>query len=288
MLICLKELSHTYKPGTPFAARALAEVNLNIPRGQFVGLIGPTGSGKSTLVQHLNGLLKATSGQVMVDGQDLAARETRLKEIRQRVGLVFQYPEHQLFEETVARDVAFGPRNMGMPEDVALQRAEEAVKAVGLDYQALKDRSPFSLSGGQKRRVAIAGVLAMHPQVLVLDEPTAGLDPRGRTELLDMVADLHKQKGLTVILVTHSMEDVARLADRCVVMHRGRVVMDGSPREVFARGAELRQLGLDVPPTVQLMEQLRARGLAVPAVALTLAEARDAILRAVKGGGRAV
>lgn len=284
MPIELQGVTYTYNPGTALQATAVEDVNLTIDDGDFIGLIGPTGSGKSTLVQHLNGLLKPTRGRVLVDGVDIAARGADLRAIRQKVGIIFQYPEHQLFDETVAADVAFGPRNLGLPQDEIDRRVADALAAVGID-EATAKRSPFALSGGQMRRVAIAGVLAMQPKVLVLDEPAAGLDPRGREEILGHIKRLHEERGLTVVLVSHNMEDVARLAKRVVVMHRGRVVMDGSPRLVFSRAEQLAEIGLGVPPMTELSKRLRARGFDVPSDLLTVDEAREAIIRVM--GGRA-
>lgn len=282
MPIELQNVTHTYNPGTVLQATAIEDVSLTIEDGDFIGLIGPTGSGKSTLVQHLNGLLKPTAGRVLVDGADITVRGADLRSVRQKVGIIFQYPEHQLFDETVAADVAFGPRNLGLDKGEIERRVAAALAAVGLD-DATARRSPFALSGGQMRRVAIAGVLAMQPKVLVLDEPAAGLDPRGREEILGHIRRLHQERGLTVVLVSHNMEDVARLAKRVVVMHRGHVVMDGSPRQVFARAEQLEEIGLGVPPMTELSKRLRARGLAVPPDLLTVEEARDAIIRAMGG-----
>jgi len=284
MPIELQGVTHIYNSGTTLQATAIEDINLTIDDGDFIGLIGPTGSGKSTLVQHLNGLLKPTRGRVLVDGVDITARGADLRAIRQKVGIIFQYPEHQLFDETVAADVAFGPRNLGLPQDEIDRRVTAALAAVGID-EATAKRSPFALSGGQMRRVAIAGVLAMQPKVLVLDEPAAGLDPRGREEILGRIKRLHEERGLTVVLVSHNMEDVARLAKRVVVMHRGRVVMDGSPRLVFSRAEQLAEIGLGVPPMTELSRRLRARGFDVPSDLLTVDEAREAIIRVM--GGRA-
>lgn len=278
MAIRVEHLTHIYMPGTPMEAVALEDVSLEIADGEFVGLIGQTGSGKSTLVQHFNGLLKPTSGKVYVDGLDLGAKGTDLKEVRRRVGLVFQYPEHQLFEETVFADIAFGPRNMGLEGEELTRRVREAMEMVGLDYESLKDRSPFELSGGQMRRVAIAGVLAMKPKGLVLDEPTAGLDPRGRNEILQQVKELHRRFGLTVVLVSHRMEDVARLADRLLVMHQGRLVLTGTTREVFRQAEVLQEIGLGVPQVTELMRRLRGRWPKLPVDVLTVEEAEREIL----------
>jgi energy-coupling factor transport system ATP-binding protein len=262
MPIVVEHISHIYNPGTPFESRALEDVSLEIADGGFYGLIGPTGSGKSTLIQHLNGLLKPTRGRVLVDGADLGVQGTNLREIRQKVGLIFQYPEHQLFEETVGQDIGYGPKNLGLPSGEVEERVQEAAAMVGLDPDILK-RSPFELSGGQARRVAIAGILAMRPKILILDEPTAGLDPRGRNDILGRIASLHRDHGLTVVLVSHSMEDVARLAQRLLVMHRGRLWLEGSPETVFSRAEELKAVGLAVPAAAELMQRLRARGWSV-------------------------
>lgn len=285
MPIALSHVSHVYQPGTPFQWQALDDVSLEIPDGGFWGIIGPTGSGKSTLIQHMNGLLKPTSGQVMVDGVDLSTRGANLRLLRQKVGLVFQYPEHQLFGETVAEDVAFGPKNMGLSPAEIDRRVNTALERVGLDL-AYRNRSPFGLSGGQARRVALAGVLAMEPKVLILDEPTAGLDPRGRDEILSLVKTFPAM-GMTVILVSHSMDDVANLADHVVVMYKGRVHMQGTPQELFSRRAELEAIGLGVPAATILVDMLRERGWDLPAGAVTLTQATDAIAAALKrGGGR--
>ena len=264
MSIVIEHLNYVYMAGGPYETKALSDVNLTIGDGEFVGLIGHTGSGKSTLVQHLNGLLKPTSGLVLVDGEDMNGEKTDRRAIRQRVGLVFQYPENQLFEETVEKDIAFGPKNLGLDEAEIARRVKDAMRRVALDYDKLHERSVFELSGGQMRRVAIAGVLAMEPQVLVLDEPCAGLDPRGREEILGLIKKLHEEAGTTIVMVSHSMDDVASLAERVIVMNHGEVVMDGVPRDVFSRGEELRSMGLDVPQAVQLAGKLRERGYAVP------------------------
>jgi len=284
MPIVFEGVSHIYQPGTPFEWKALEDVTLTIPDGEFWGLIGPTGSGKSTLIQHMNGLLRPTSGRVLVDGMDLADRSTDLRKVRQRVGLVFQYPEHQLFGETVFEDVAFGPRNMRLDAAEVERRVLSALERVGLPAD-IKDRSPFGLSGGQARRVALAGVLAMEPRVLILDEPTAGLDPQGRAEILDLVGTF-PALGMTVILVSHSMDDVAERADRVLVMHRGRVHMVGTPRELFARRAELEAIGLGVPAAVDLADKLRARGWDLPPDIVTLDQAVEAIKAALQARGK--
>ncbi len=257
---------------------ALRNVSLEIEDGELVGIIGPSGSGKSTLVQHFNGLLKPDSGKVYVDGVDLTLKDTQLRPIRQKVGMVFQYPEHQLFGETVLEDVGFGPQNIGLSDDEVVQRVQEALAYVGLDFASIKDQSPFELSGGQKRRVAIAGVLAMRPSVLILDEPTAGLDPEGREEILAEIRQLHND-GITVVLVTHSMEDVARLASRLIVMDQGAVALDGTPVEVFGQAARLKELGLGLPEITELMHELKANGLDVRTDILTVPEAEEEIIR---------
>jgi len=279
MPIKLEQVSFVYAEGSPFQQHALKDINLTINDGEFVGIIGQTGSGKSTLVQMLNGLLKPTSGTVTVNGLVTTAKGVKLKSLRQEVGLVFQFAEHQLFAESVAADVAFGPLNQGVPALELASRVDSAILTVGLPLE-IKQRSPFELSGGQMRRVAIAGVLAMNPKVLILDEPTAGLDPRGRDEILARIRELHRERGITVILVSHSMEDVARLVDRLVVMHEGQVIYDAPPREVFAHGAALKAIGLGVPQATEVLQLLRQRGWAVPEVALTLEEARQAIAQA--------
>ena len=287
MPIVVEKLSHTYMPDSPFQATAIHDVDLTIGDGEFIGLIGHTGSGKSTLIQHLNGLLKPTAGRVLVDGKDLADKETDKRAVRQRVGIVFQYPEHQLFKETVALDVAFGPKNLGLSREEIDARVRDAMQSVSLDYETYKDRSVFELSGGQMRRVAIAGVLAMNPGTLILDEPCAGLDPRGRDEILGLIRTLHQERGVTVVMVSHSMDDVASLVTRVIVMNKGMVAMDGAPRDIFLRGEELRAMGLDVPEAVKLKEKLIARGFDVPADAYRKEELIDAIEKLVKGDAHA-
>lgn len=286
MPIELREVSHVYGAGTPFAHEALSNINLKIDDGEIVGIIGHTGSGKSTLVQHFNGLLKPTSGQVLIDGVDITQPGVNLRDVRRKVGLVFQYPEHQLFEETVAADVAFGPKNLGLDSETVEERVRAALMMVDLDYEKLKDRSPFELSGGQKRRVALAGVLAMQPKVLVLDEPSAGLDPRSRDELLQLIVKLHAEYGMTVIFVTHNMSEAAKLASRLIVMHQGKIAMDGTPREIFQRGPELEAIGLGVPEITTLMHRLAAVGIEVNTNVLTVEEARDEILAWLRRGKR--
>ena len=292
MTIELRGVSHTYPAAGAVHGPALHEIDLVIEDGEFVALIGPTGSGKSTLAQCLNGLIRPSAGQILVGGRDITTDEARrdLRWLRRRVGMVFQFPEHQLFEETVLADVSFGPKNLGLPPDEVAQRARRALTAVGLEDAELAKRSPFALSGGQMRRVAIAGVLAMEPEMLVLDEPAVGLDPRGREEILGQIESLHRERGLTVVLISHNMEEVARLAGRSLVLAEGRLVMDGPSGELFARGAELRRLGLDVPVTVQVLELLRAGGWDVPASAGDTASTAAAIAAAAArrrgNGGR--
>lgn len=284
MSIKLEHINYVYSPGTAYEKHALKDIHLEIPHGQFVGIIGHTGSGKSTLIQHLNGLVKATDGALYYNGENIYAEGYPMRELRNQVGLVFQYPEHQLFEVDVLSDVCFGPKNQGCSEEEAKQRALEALKLVGLK-EKYYDRSPFDLSGGQKRRVAIAGVLAMKPKVLVLDEPTAGLDPKGRDEILDQIAFLHKSCDMTVILVSHSMEDVAKYVDRIIVMNHGQVAFDDVPKKVFEHYEALEQMGLSAPQVTYIMHELKAHGLDVPADVTTIAEATEAILAALKKKG---
>ena len=286
MSIVIEHLNYVYMQGGPYETKALDDVSLTIHDGEFVGLIGHTGSGKSTLVQHLNGLILPTSGQITVDGMELADKNTDKRAIRRRVGLVFQYPENQLFEETVAKDIAFGPKNLGLDEAEIDRRVRTAMRRVALDYDKLSQRSVFELSGGQMRRVAIAGVLAMEPQTLVLDEPCAGLDPKGREEILGLISDLHRESGATIVMVSHSMDDVAALAERVIVMNHGKVAMDGAPREVFSRGEELRAIGLDVPQAVELAQKLREKGFDVPEGIYKIEEVRAAVEAIVGKGGR--
>ena len=278
MSIVLDHVNYTYSAGTAYEKHALKDINLTIPDGQFIGLIGHTGSGKSTLIQHLNGLIKATSGTIYYDGRDIYDEDFSKKELRTKVGLVFQYPEHQLFETTVVKDVEFGPKNMKLPQLEVNMRTFEAIKMVGIPEE-LYDASPFELSGGQKRRVAIAGVLAMKPEVLILDEPTAGLDPMGRDEILDQIAAIQKERKITVILVSHSMEDVAKYVDRLIVMDHGSVQFDGTPREVFSHYKELEAMGLAAPQVTYVMQSLRAKGMNV-GDATTVEEAKEEILKA--------
>jgi len=278
MLLIADHISYIYSPGTAYEKKALDDVSLTINKGEFVGIIGHTGSGKSTLIQHFNGLEKATSGTIYFDGQDIYDKDFNMKSLRSRVGLVFQYPEHQLFETTVLEDVKFGPKNLGLGKVEVDLRAFEAIKQVGLSEKCYDD-SPFELSGGQKRRVAIAGVLAMKPEILILDEPTAGLDPRGRDEILDQIAKLHKE-GLTVILVSHSMEDVAKYADRIIAMNSGKVAFDGTPKEVFRHYKELERMGLSAPQITYVMQAMKELGLNVDTDVSTVEEAKEEILKA--------
>ena len=276
MSIEIKNVNYLYSQGTSYEMHALKNVNLEIPDGQFVGLIGHTGSGKSTLTQHLNGLVKATSGNIYYNGEDIYDEKFSMKKLRSKVGLVFQYPEHQLFETEVLADVCFGPKNLGFTKEEAEEKAKAALRMVGMGEEYDKS-SPFELSGGQKRRVAIAGVLAMDPEVLILDEPTAGLDPRGRDEVLDQVSALQRSRGITVILVSHSMEDVATYVDRLIVMNQGEVRFDGRPVEVFHHYKELEEIGLAAPQTTYLMQELKKQGADVNTDATTVEEAADAI-----------
>ena len=278
MPIELKNVTHTYSEGSAFQATAIRDVSLTIEDGEFIAVVGHTGSGKSTLVQHLNGLLKPTGGQILIDGEDLNAPGADRRRIRQKVGLVFQYPEYQLFEETVAKDIAFGPKNLGLSVGEIDARVRRAMAHVHLDYDKYAQRSPFELSGGQMRRVAIAGVLAMEPKVLILDEPTAGLDPRGRDRILGMVQELHAKGGTTVIMVSHSMDDVARLATRLVVMSKGELVATGTPREIFRQVDMMESIGLGVPEAARLCALLRQRGVKLPDDLYTPEELRDSLL----------
>ena len=274
----LEHVNYIYSPGTAYEKRALNDISLEIGQGQFVGIIGHTGSGKSTLIQHLNGLMKATSGDILYDGQSIYAEGYDMRKLRSQVGLVFQYPEHQLFEVDVISDVCFGPKNQGLSEEESEKNAREALELVGFPEKYYK-QSPFELSGGQKRRVAIAGVLAMKPKVLILDEPTAGLDPKGRDEILDQIAKLHKETGMTVVLVSHSMEDVARYVDRIIVMNKGEKMLDSTPKEVFRHYKELEEVGLAAPQVTYVMHDLKDRGFDVSPDATTIEEAADEIMR---------
>ena len=282
MAIILDKVNYVYSEGTAYQINALKDINLKIGDGEFIGIIGHTGSGKSTLMQHMNGLMKATSGNIYFNGQDIYDQDFDLRELRSRVGLVFQYPEHQLFETTIFDDVCFGPKNQGLSKDEAGLRAFEALKQVGMPEE-LYYQSPFDLSGGQKRRVAIAGVLAMKPEVLILAEPTAGLDPAGRDEILDLIARMHRERKITVMLVSHSMEDVAKYVQRIIVMNQGSVMFDDTPREVFKHYRELEQVGLAAPQVTYLMHELREKGLNVNVEATTVEEARESLLEALIG-----
>ena len=280
----VEHLSHVYSVGTPFEKKAVDDVSFTAKKGEFIGLIGHTGSGKSTLIQHFNGLLKPTSGRVLINGEDIFQSKEMTRAARFAVGLVFQYPEYQLFEETVYADVAFGPKNMGLDKDEIDRRVRENCRIVGLPEEAL-DKSPFELSGGQKRRVALAGVLAMEPEVLVLDEPTAGLDPAGRENLMANIRDFHRNRHTTVILVSHSMDEIAQNVDRILVLKSSHILMQGTPKEVFARGKELLEAGLDVPQVTRVFLELQRRGLSVDPSVYTVEQAA-AQLRAMKGGAR--
>lgn len=282
MSVIIKDLVHVYNPGSPFESTALNGVNLTIGQGEFIGLIGHTGSGKSTLIQHLNGLLKASSGQILIDELDITAKDVSLLEVRKKVGLVFQYPEYQLFEETIYKDIAFGPTNMGLSEEEIDARVREAMEMTGLDFEKLKDRSPFELSGGQKRRVAIAGVIAMKPKLLILDEPTAGLDPKGRDEILAQIKNIHHRQKKTVILVSHSMEDISRLVDRIIVMNRGQIEFQGEPKEIFQHEKRLKEIGLGIPKVVELMNTLREKGIDLPPEIITIEQAKQALINWIR------
>ena len=277
----LKKVSYVYSEGDAFEKKALDEISLEIPDGQFIGILGHTGSGKSTLIQHLNGLLRATSGAIYYDGENIYQEGYDMRTLRSKVGLVFQYPEHQLFEVDVFSDVCFGPKNLGLSKEEVEERAKKALTQVGLDESYYK-KSPFELSGGQKRRVAIAGILAMHPQVLILDEPTAGLDPKGRDEILDQVALLQKERKITVILVSHSMEDVARYVDRIIVVNDGKILFDDTPKQVFQHYKELESVGLAAPQVTYVVKALKEKGWDIDTTATTVEEAKEAILLAIK------
>lgn len=284
MSIIIKNLTYIYDEGMPFASKALDDISFEIKDNDFVGLIGHTGSGKSTLIQHLNGLLKPSSGQIIVNGFNITDKDLNLTEIRKRVGIVFQYPEYQLFEETVEKDIAFGPGNLGLDKAEISKRVKNSMEAVGLDYETYKDKSPFDLSGGQKRRVAIAGVIAMNPEVLILDEPTAGLDPGGRDEIFNLIKKLHRDNNITIILSSHSMDDMAKLAQTIIVMNHGKIEFMGTPREVFTSHADkLREIGLDVPQVLELATKLRQKGFDIRPDILTVEEVKDEILKVMRG-----
>lgn len=282
MSIKIENLKHVYMPKSPFEKVALDNVNLEISNGEFIALIGHTGSGKSTLIQHMNGLLKPTSGKILIDDVDITADGVKLSDIRKKVGLVFQYPEYQLFEETIEKDIEFGPRNLGLEQDEITKRVKKSMEMVGLDYEIYKDKSPFDLSGGQKRRVAIAGVIAMEPKILILDEPTAGLDPKGRDDILEQIKILHTKYKMTIVLVSHSMEDVGKLAERIIVMNRGSVVLEGVPAEVFKEIDKLESIGLGVPQITYLMRALKQKGFDVSEDIFTLEQGRIELLRVLK------
>ncbi|PRR83550.1 energy-coupling factor transporter ATPase [Clostridium vincentii] len=281
MSIKIENLTHVYMPKSPFEKLALDNVSLEIEDGDFVALIGHTGSGKSTIIQHMNGLLKPSKGKIIVDGIDITAKGVKLTDIRKKVGLVFQYAEYQLFEETIEKDIAFGPKNLGLSDGEISERVKRSMEMVGLEYEVYKNKSPFELSGGQKRRVAIAGVIAMEPKTLILDEPTAGLDPKGRDDILKQIQRLHKEYGMTIILVSHSMEDVAKIALKVMVMNHGKVVLKGTPKEVFKEVKTLEKIGLGVPQVTYLIQALRAKGFKVSDNAYTIEQARDEILKSL-------
>ena len=286
MSIKIENLTHVYMPKTPFEKKALDNVNLTIEDGEFLALIGHTGSGKSTLIQHLNGLLEPSSGRILVDEVDITSKEVKLTDIRKKIGLVFQYPEYQLFEETIEKDVAFGPNNLGLSAEEVSNRVKKSMEMVGLDYETYKDVSPFDLSGGQKRRVAIAGVIAMEPKVLILDEPTAGLDPKGRDDILEQIKILHEKYKMTIVLVSHSMEDVGKLAERIVVMNGGKIELLGKPSEVFKEVETLERIGLAVPQVTYLMRALREKGFDVSDEVFTVEKGTQEILKALANRGK--
>jgi len=282
MSIKIENLTHIYMPKTPFEKKAIDDVSLVIKQGEFVALIGHTGSGKSTLIQHINGLLKPTSGSLLVDDIDITVKKVKLTNIRKKVGLVFQYPEYQLFEETIEKDIAFGPHNLGLDNDEINKRVQRAMKIVGLDYEEYKDKSPFEISGGQKRRVAIAGVVAMEPKILILDEPTAGLDPKGRDDILSKIVELYKQNDMTIILVSHSMEDVAKVANRIIVMDSGKCILDGTPAKIFKEIEILESVGLAVPQVTYLIRELRNKGFNISEDIFTIEKAKQELLKIFK------
>lgn len=283
MSVKVENLTHIYNEGLPHESVAVQDVSFSIEDGQIAGIIGHTGSGKSTLVQHLNGLIKPKTGSIYIEGENICDGKTVMREIRKKVGLVFQYPEYQLFEETVFKDVAFGPKNIGLADEDLEDRVREAIELVGLDYEQIKDKSPFDLSGGQKRRVAIAGVIAMKPKVLILDEPTAGLDPKAHRDVLDMIIRVHEHENNITIMVSHNMEDIASMCDKVIVMDRAHAVMEGTPEEVFARRTELRQMGLAAPPVTELIDMLNDRGFELDRNILTRDRAVEEIYRAIRG-----
>ncbi|WP_298839865.1 energy-coupling factor transporter ATPase [Clostridium sp.] len=282
MSIKIENLTYIYMPKTPFEKKAIDDVSLEIKQGEFVALIGHTGSGKSTLIQHINGLLKPTSGAILVDDIDITKKKMKLTSIRKKVGLVFQYPEYQLFEETIEKDISFGPKNLGLDNDEINRRVQRAMKIVGLDYEEYKDKSPFEISGGQKRRVAIAGVVAMEPRVLILDEPTAGLDPKGRDDILNKIVELYKANNMTIILVSHSMEDVAKVANRILVMDKGKCILDGTPEKIFREIDTLESVGLAVPQVTYLIRELRNKGFDLSQDIFTIEKAKQELLKILK------
>ncbi|MDY4251989.1 MULTISPECIES: energy-coupling factor transporter ATPase [unclassified Clostridium] len=282
MSIKIENLVHVYMPKSPFEKVALDNVNIEINDNEFVALIGHTGSGKSTLIQHMNGLLKPASGRIIVDGEDITKEGFKLTDIRKKVGLVFQYPEYQLFEETIEKDIEYGPRNLGLEQEEITRRVKNAMKMVGLDYDIYRNKSPFDLSGGQKRRVAIAGVIAMEPKILILDEPTAGLDPKGRDDILEQIKKLHTEYKMTIILVSHSMEDVGRLAQRIIVMNNGNVALEGTPAQVFKEIDTLENIGLAVPQVTYLMRALKEKGFNVSDEVYTINQGKEELLRILK------
>ena len=286
MSITVENLTYTYSKGMPNETRALEDVSFRLEPGEFAAIIGHTGSGKSTLVQQLNGLLRSDSGKITVGEVCITDPSTKMTEVRRKVGLVFQYPEYQLFEETVAKDVAFGPKQVGITGEELERVVADSIRLTGLDYEEVKERSPFELSGGQKRRVAIAGVLAMKPEILILDEPTAGLDPSAHRDVLDLIRRIHRQEDMTILLVSHNMGDIAELADRVLVMNRGRLVMNGTPAEVFARGKQLREMGLGQPPATEFMERLKERLPGIDAAPLSIEDAAKEICRYLESGKR--
>lgn len=284
MQIEVKNLTHIYSEGMPYETVALTDISFEIDKGEFVGIIGHTGSGKSTLIQHLNGLIKPKSGSILIDGVDITGKDVKMRDIRRQIGLVFQYPEYQLFEETVHKDVAFGPLNLGLAQEEADNRVVEAIGLVGLNYDEIAERSPFELSGGQKRRVAIAGVIAMKPQILILDEPTAGLDPKAHGDILQMIERIHDVQQNSIILVSHNMGDIAKLADKVLVMDRGKLALTGTPAEVFQQSELLESLGLGLPPATFMMRELASKGIQVSTDILTIEAAEEELYRILTSG----
>ena len=286
MSIVINSITHTYMKDTPFEKKALDNVSLSIQDGEIIALIGHTGSGKSTLIQHINGLLKPDCGSIIVDGIDITQKKVKLNDIRKKVGLVFQYPEYQLFEETIEKDISFGPKNLGLTQQEVKNRVLRAMNSVGLDYETYRNKSPFEISGGQKRRTAIAGVVAMEPKVLILDEPTAGLDPQGRDEILKQIQIFHRDYKMTIILVTHSMEDVAKVADRVIVMDHSKCILDGSIHDIFTQIDALESVGLAVPQVTYLMRELKKKGYSIREDIFTVEKAKDEIIKCIRGAGK--